>query len=207
MVNWFSPWNLLSRTHVRLNQPVFKECEDNSACLLTAGEAWNHAVGSFGWDETHVAIKEIESVGGVNTDGTAFSWRFCIDLLDQQATATVVWESLRGAQGCVIGGRLRCTSSPYPVIGSPIHQIVAQGMGSEKLLNAAWQQMRENSSDLPWDFIDSDQVALDAFEQGWVGTYQLRTTEHNNTMVWEVHHNDQRLLFQLSHHAPALQIE
>lgn len=205
MVNWFSPWNLLSRTQIRLNEPVFNEREDHSAHLLTAQEAWAHAVASFNWH--NIALKEIESIGVVNTDGTAFGWRFCADLLDQQATTVVVWEALRAQNGCVVGSRLHSTASPYPVIGSPIHQIVAHGMGSEKLLNAAWKQMRERTHDIPSSFIDSDQVALDAFEAGWVGAYQLQTVEHNQEVVWEVHHGEHKLFVPLSTSTHALMVE
>lgn len=205
MVNWFSPWNLLSRTQIRLNEPVFSEWEDESAHLLTAQEAWTHAVSSFKWH--NIALKEIESVGVVNTDGTAFGWRFCADLLDQQATTVVVWEALRARNGCVVGSRLHSTAAPYPVIGSPIHQIVAHGMGSEKLLNAAWKQMRERTQDIPSSFVDSDQVALDAFEAGWVGAYQLQTVEHNQELVWELHHGEHKMFVPLSNSTNPLMVE
>lgn len=205
MVNWFSPWNLLSRTQIRLNEPVFSEREDENAYVLTAQEAWKHAVKSFNLH--NIALKEIESIGIVNNDGTAFGWRFCMDLLDQQATAVVVWEALRAPQGCVVGTRLRSTASPYPIIGSPIHQIVAHGMGSERLLNAAWKQMRERTQDIPSSFVDSDQVALDAFEAGWVGAYQMQTVEHNQELVWELHHGERKMLRPLSLSTPALMVE
>lgn len=207
MVNWFSPWNLVSRTHVRLNQPVLKEHTDDCPHVLTAQEAWKHIVKNYGWNENSVALKEIESVGVVNNDGTAFGWRFCVDLLDQQGNAVVVWEILREPMGCVVGNRLRCTSTPYPVIGSPIYQVVSHGMGSEKLLDAAWEQMREKSQDLSWDFVDSDQIALEVFEKGWVGSYQLRTAHYQSLAVWEAFHNEQKLMFSLESSSPVLTYE
>ncbi len=202
MVNWFSPWNLLSRTHVRLNQPVLKEHTDDCPHVLTAQEAWGHIIKNYGWSEILVALKEIESVGIVNNDGTAFGWRFCVDLLDQQGNAVAIWEALREQKGCVVGNRLRCTCTPYPAIGSPVYQIVSQGMGSEKILDAAWKQMRENSQDLCWNFVDSDQIALELFEKGWVGSYQLRTARYQNVAVWEAFHNEQKLVFSLENSFP-----
>lgn len=202
MVNWFSPWNLISRTHVRLNQPVFKEQRNDCPHLLTAQEAWVCVVEHFKWTKEHVALKEVESIGVVNNDGTAFGWRFCLDLLNQQGTAIVVWEALRAPSGCVVGNRLHCTSIPYPAIGSPVYQVVAHGMGGEKLLNAAWKQMRENTQDLPWDFVDSNHIALMVFDKGWVGAYHLRTTTRAASIMWEAYHNEQKLMFSFEDAAP-----
>lgn len=205
MVNWLAPWNLLARTHVRLNQPVFKEEKLNEPFLWTAREAWLHSVQAFKWKPENFAVKDIESLGNVNSDGSAFGWRFCVDVLDQQATAVVVWEILQSTEGCPLGSRLRSTLSPYPMVGSPVHRVVAQGYGNERLLNAAWLQMREHAHDIPSNFIDSDQAVLDLFERGWVGPYHLRTTLVHDTLMWEAFHNGKTqhtLLIPYTTHAP-----
>lgn len=207
MVNWFSRWNLLSHTHVRLNQPVFKEQRNDCPHLLTAHEAWVCVTSQFKWNENIAALKDVESIGVVNNDGTAFGWKFCLDLLEQKGTAIVVWEALRAPNGCVVGNRVHCTCIPYPAIGSPIYQTVAHGMGGQNLLESAWKQMREHSQDLPWDFVDSDRIALMVFEKGWVGGYHFRTTNHSKSIMWEVHHNEQKLIFSFENYAPIVILE
>lgn len=64
------------------------------------------------------------------------------------------------------------TRCPFPSIGSPIYNVSMRD-GGDVLLDQAWVQVRSNSIDLRFDFIDSNIVSNNVFFEGFVYPFEL----------------------------------
>lgn len=198
MINWFSPWNLLSRTRVRLHRPEFHEnVSEQVVYPMTAREAWAYMCAHLKLVTADVALTQIESITEINNDGTAFGWRFSLDVLSQHAKGTVEWATIRHKNADVGGVKVTHTLAPYPCIGSPVYQVVAHGAGSCHLLDSAWEQMRQKAVDVPVDFVDSNTACLELFEQGMLCPFHLFTNVRHGQCVWEARKGEKTAVAQL----------
>lgn len=154
MTNWHDAWQQMwiEWGPVRLRQPVNDRKPSVASAPLSAQEAWMEVLPIVQKFDSQARLRAVQSEGA-QEDGRAAGWEFHIDGLTRRAKGVFKWRLCEGK------GELVRELAPFPPIGSPVHRVVSSGYGSAKLLDAAWEKMREGAIDLPRDFEDSTRHA------------------------------------------------
>lgn len=203
MIHWFSPLRLFTRTKIRLHQPCVEEHFFSSGSPITALEAFHQIRTHFQLSSNEWALKSITSLGFVNNDGTSFGWTFSVDDLRHQAIAVFETEHIRNSAGLIIGLKIKMIRHPFPSIGSPIYNVSVRG-GGVSLLDHAWLQMRSQSVDLPFDFIDSPIVSSNVFLEGFVSPFLLASVVLQGCPLWEATFGEKTVYVPLTESVPNL---
>jgi hypothetical protein len=156
MINWHTTWHQLwlDWGPLRLRQPLVDQQANETSRPLSAKEAWAIVRPEVEKFDSTATLRAVQSQGQVFADGRAQGWQFSVDALSRRAQGVFRW--------CLVeesGSQVVREVAPFPAIGSPIHRVVASGHGPSRLLDAAWDKMREDAIDLPGDFSDSTLLA------------------------------------------------
>ena len=194
MTNWHDTWQQLwlDWGPSRLRAPLIDHHAADPCEPLSAQEAWSRVRPEVEKFDPSAKLRSVQSEGLVHADGRAHGWVFAVDAITRRAQGVFKWR-LMDQEG---RSELVRELSPFPAIGSPLQRIVAGGYGPAKLLDAAWDKMREDAIDLSPDFMDSTLLASSLAIEG-VEPSEMFLQPSHETFCWKARAHDKEVALQL----------